>query len=186
MDKEILLKMRNILLHEQTKNDALDRALKEKEELEQNPIVKRYIEVLKISEENNKRGNRKNKKTILDEEWAKNIDKVQETNNIFMYLGQFYGSLNDPIFGGKDLTYPTIFNNLGYNRYINIENPKNIRKVALEDCKEFEKEHTVIHPNSLLQCPHEYYEISKDFFFTAVTESEEAAIQKVLKKYNKN
>ena len=62
--------------------------------------------------------------------------------------------------------------------YWNLEGIYSI-SVNIEDCEEFEKTHTVLYVDN-------FYELQKEFVITAIKESQERAVNKVLKKQMKS
>ena len=113
------------------------------------------------------------------DKYAVNINE-EDTNGIYVYIGSYRPS---------DFTYEEIEDGAPFevltdyddpratdSRYYNLEGIW-CKTIKIDECDEFERTHTVIFVD-------DFYELQNEFIMTAVKESQEQAVSKILKKYN--
>ena len=113
------------------------------------------------------------------DKYATHINK-EDTNGIYVYMGTYRPS---------DFTYEEIEDGAPFEVLVDYNDPRATDRryynlegiwcetVSIEESDEFEKTHTVIFVD-------DFYELQSEFIMTAVKESQEQAVSKILKKYN--
>ena len=135
------------------------------DELEQNDLIKEYIELKSKVSRINPRKKYLTDDEILEISLEGNIIKANETNNIYVCLGTIKMS-----------------NQKYYKRYMNLEDRNDSYLISINNCQEFEQTHTVI----LLTKNNQYNEIRKEFERISLEEGQEKAYCKILRKNTKN
>lgn len=103
-----------------------------------------------------------------------------DTNGIYVYIGTYMPSElaheetedDDSFEIEVDIYDPRAT----HRRYWNLEGVW-AKSIAIQDCEQFERTHTVIYVD-------DFDNLQKEFIVTAVKESQEKAVRKVRKKYN--
>lgn len=154
------------------------------EEYRKDPIVIDYLELVGEYEKliaNSKHGVDKQ----TDDEILLNAIryiKIKESNNIYVYMGSFLENYECDIEDGpKDYmvskdnpnAYYRVYRNLELNSY---QEGYEVGVLAAE-CEKFEQENIVIYPEET-KCS--YMDLRKDFFKTAISDSQENALKKVI------
>lgn len=105
-----------------------------------------------------------------------------ETNEIYVYMGSYMPSdySYEEIDDGAPFEIEVDYNDprATDRRYFNLEGVW-AKTINVSECSEFEKTHTVIFID-------DFYKLQSEFIVTAVKESQEKAVSRVLKKYGKN
>ena len=160
------------------------------DELKQDDKVQKYIELYQKSCERGIKGLEDSdsvlKKTVNS--FSSSINDVKEinTNQIYFLTRKDVYELNcskngfiyDDFYNGNIRYYDNVLNYSFGDIFTNIENDKYWKFVPKNRQEEFKKDYIVIYPEDVSL----YYLAHKDFYETAITEGEEAAIKKVLSK----
>ena len=118
---------------------------------------------------------------IIMSTYQKYISQIEEkdTNGIYVYIGTYMPSefSYEEFEEGYPLEIETKFNDprATHRHYWNLEGIWS-ESINIQDCEEFEKNHTVLYVDN-------FYDLQKEFITTAIKESQQAAVIKVLKKY---
>lgn len=125
----------------------------------------------------------KTEKGIILSTYKKYLSYIEEkdTNGIYIYIGTFMPSgISEeefeeefPLDSEVDMNDPRATHRI----YWNLEGIWS-KSINIEDCEEFERNHTVIYVDN-------FHNIESEFITTAVKEGQEQAVTKILKKYNK-
>lgn len=127
---------------------------------------------------------RKSEKGIIMATYDKYISYINEkdTNGIYVYMGSYKQSdyTIEEIEDGYPFEVEVDYNDpmATSRRYWNLEGVWGY-SFSIEDSEEFERTHTVIFVD-------DFYALQSEFIMTAVKDSQEKAVSKVLKKYSKN
>ena len=102
----------------------------------------------------------------------------KDTNGIYVYYSTYIPSDYDfeEIMQGAPLEIEVSYDNpfATHRYYYNLEG-LHVKSVNIEDQKQFEETHKVLYVDN-------FYKLQQDFIVTAVKESEEKALSKILKK----
>lgn len=108
--------------------------------------------------------------------YANQIEET-ETNNIYIYAGTYKISeyTIEELEEGYPFELESVINDLKatHRYYYNLEGLFSV-SVNIDECQEFEQTHIVIYGN--------FYKLQQDFIITAVKESQEKAVSKILKR----
>lgn len=163
------------------------------EEYEQHPVVKKYLQLIKLYEENTTgRMYEFDKKTDSDLLYSSLCSvRINETNNIYVYMGTFEKSYECDIeHGANDYRVNKDDPNADYRIYRNLElmsyQDEYEVEVEIHDCEKFEQEHIVIYPQGTCLYDQYYNQLRNEFFETAISESQETAVERVLAKRKNN
>jgi len=125
----------------------------------------------------------KTEKSIILSTYKKYLSHIEEkdTNGIYIYIGTFMpsGVSEEEFEEGFPLDTQVDMNDprATHRIYWNLEGIWS-KSINIEDCEEFEKSHIVLYVDN-------FYNVENEFIITAVKESQEQAISKILKKYKK-
>ena len=192
MTNEELQKIRNKYNELKDKRTEILKIGEAIEEYEQHPAVKKYLELLEIYEKNTTgRMQGFDKKTDGNLLYSTLCSiRIDETNNIYVYMGTFERSNEcDIVHGPNDYRVNKDDPKADYRIYRNLElasyqNDYEI-EVPIKKCEVFEKEHTVIYPQGTCLYDRYYNQLKDEFFETAISESQEKAVERVLAKRKK-
>ena len=192
MTNEELEKIRKKFKELQEKRTAILKLGEEIKLLEQNPTVKKYLELVNLYEKNTTgRMYEFDKKTDDDLLYSSLCSvRINETNNIYVYMGTFQKNYECDIeHGSTDYRVNKYDPDVDYRIYRNLElmsyQDAYEIEVQIEDCEKFEQEHIVIYPQNTSLCDQYYLKLKDEFFETSVYESQEKALEKVLNLKNK-
>lgn len=112
--------------------------------------------------------------------------RINSTNNIYIYMGTYKKNIEcDIVHGSNDYRVNIRDPQADYRIYRNLELMSYQRnceiEVPIKDCLKFEQEHIVIYPKGTSLCDQFYLKLHDEFFNTAIKESQEKALEKVLK-----
>lgn len=183
MKEELLIELKQELQNRKIENQEHNAKIKRMKELEKDPNVKEYINLIKILEDDLNLINISDKKLILSYySWYLNKIKDSETNKIYVYLGTFkYNDEIDIVHGSRDFRVKDDYKDADYKIYRNIESDRNV-DIPIGKCEEFEKNNIIIKPKTYLNGK-EYYNIRDDFFVASIKTNQESAKKLILKKY---
>lgn len=184
MKEELLIFLREELERIKVENTKYNEKVKRIKELEKDPKIREYINLLEIEKSNLKQIKLSDKQIILSfyHNYIYKIQK-QETNGIYVYLGTYkYNHEIDIVHGSSDNRVEYNSKKADYRIYKNIEQNLDA-SIARNECNNFEKEHIIIYPEDGLNIL-EYYKIRDDFFVKAIKTNQESAKKLILKKYN--
>ena len=160
--------------------------------LEQNPTVKKYLELVNLYEKNTTgRMYEFDKKTDDDLLYSSLCSvRINETNNIYVYMGTFQKNYECDIeHGSTDYRVNKHDPDANYRIYRNLElmsyQDAYEIEVQIEDCEKFEQGHIVIYPKKTSLYNQFFLKTRDEFFKTSVYESQEKALEKVLNLKNK-
>ena len=125
----------------------------------------------------------KTEKGIILSTYKKYLSYIKEkdTNGIYIYIGTFMptGITEEEFEEGYPLDSQVDINDprATHRIYWNLEGIWS-KSINIEDCEEFERTHTVLYGDN-------FHNIEAEFIITAVKESQDKAVSKILKKYNK-
>lgn len=183
MKEELLTQLKQELQNRKIENQEHNTKIKRMKELEKNPNVKEYINLIKILEDDLNLINISDKKLILSY-YSYYLREIREddTNKIYVYLGTFeYNNEIDIVHGSRDFRVKDDSEDADYKVYRNIESDYSM-DIPIEKCEEFEKNNIIIRPKTYLNGK-EYYNIRDDFFIKAIKTNQEIAKKMILKKY---
>ena len=156
------------------------------EEYKQHPAVKKYLELIKLYEENT---------TGIMYEFDKKTDedllysaitsvRINETNNIYVYMGTYIKNHEYDIeHGSRDYRVNKNDPKADYMIYRNLElmsyQDDYEISIPIKECKRFEDEHTVIYPNRTWLNDQYYLKLRDEFFATAIREGQDKALEKI-------
>jgi hypothetical protein len=187
MTNEDLEKIRNKYKELKDKRSEILKIAEDIKRYEQDPIVKKYMELIKLYKKNTTGCmNAFDKKTDDDLLNSALISvRINETNNIYVYMGTFKKRYEyDEEYCEDD--YQVKKNDLlaDYRTYRNLEfmsyQDDYEVKVPIEYCEEFEEEHIIIYPQGTCGYDQYYLKLRNEFFDTAILESQEKALEKIL------
>lgn len=92
--------------------------------------------------------------------------RINETNNIYVYMGTFKKNHECDIEHGA-LEF------MAYQDGYEIEIP-------IKECESFEQNHIVIYPQGTCLCDQYYLKLRDEFFDTAILDSQEKALEKIM------
>lgn len=182
MKQEILQAIKNDYLAKmKTKTNTIE-LLKKIEELEQNEIVKEYLnltEQLKSIDYQEIIG--RSNEDIMESAFRNHMYSIKETNGIYVCLGTFMmNNTYDIEHGPSDYRLKRDDPRAEYRIYKDIEKTDSIQ-IPINKCEKFESTHKVIIPKTSLTEKY-YYELQREFIKTAVKHDQEKACQRVLRK----
>lgn len=186
MKQELLDSIKEEYSMRKERRKKLQEKQKRKAKLEENRWVKEYLE---LEEELNYRDNLKlanqTDSEILVNSFRKYMNMVDETNDIYVYIGT-YENANyiDIEHGPTDERVDRNSPKADYRLYRNLENDCDCLNVPIKKCDEFEREHKVIILKTSLPGT-QFYEIQKEFIELAVKKGQEEACKQILKKYQR-
>lgn len=160
----------------------------EKTKQESNPIVQKYLQVVKEIRKINKVASLEIETeehffdTITDEFY-----RTAETNGIYVYIGTYIKSNEIDVANMSDIIKipRDSFKEKGWNKYKNIElrNATACEKVPREDVKTFEEKNIVLFASEGLAAE-DFYDVVKRTFFKYLIEfGQEEAVQKVIEEF---
>ena len=170
MNQEILSKMKTEFAHQRHCIDEHNEKVKRIKELEKDLSVKEYLALTGIKKEKYSYIRKSNEK-VVSEIYGKYLPEIDETNGLYFYLGT-YKNHRRVKFDNKKADY---------RRYFDIEGVEPII-VDRKDFLSFEKENTIL--STYYHSRADYNYIQNEFFTEAITNSEEAAVKKLIKKYH--
>lgn len=193
MKNEELTKLRenyNELINERDKIIALRQKI---EELENNPVVKEYLDTISEYEDNKA----KHIDPIEKEEDSYFIRTAVSRTNItprddyYVYMGTYrYTHEIDIVHGANDIRVNRNDKDADYVVYSNLEAKSysfdGTIEVPYSKADEFEKKHKIIIPENVFSRDSYFYKLQEEYYKTAILESEDKAIEKVnklVKKY---
>lgn len=175
MKAELLTILKQELQSRKIENRKHNTKIKRIKELEKDPNVREYINLIKILEDDLNLINISDKKLILSYYpfYLSEIGK-DDTNKIYVYLGTFeYNNEIDIVHGSRDFRVKEDSEDADYKVYRNIESDYSI-DIPIEKCEEFEKNNIIIRPETYLN-GREYYKIIDEFFINAIKTNQESA-----------
>lgn len=105
----------------------------------------------------------------------------KDTNGIYVYVSTYMPSnyTYEEIEEGAPYQIEVSYShpNATHRYYYNLEG-LNVESVNIEDCREFEQTHIVLYVEN-------FYKLQKEFILTAVKDSQEKAVNNILKKNKK-
>ena len=193
MKNEELIKLRenyNELMNERNKILALKSKI---EELENNPVVKEYLDTISEYEKNK----------------AKHIDPIEQEedsyfvrvavsrtditprDDYYVYMGTYkYTNEIDIVHAAHDIRVNRDDKDADYVVYSNLEAKSSsfdrTIEVPYSKAYEFEKNHKIIVPENVFSRDSYFYKLQEEYYETAILESDDKAIEKVnklVKKY---
>lgn len=182
MKEEILQSIKKEYQEKKQQQNNTIEILKKIEELEQNEIVKEYLNLTEqINTVDYSQIIAQNKDDLLESAFRKHSNLIKETNGIYVCLGTFMmDNICDIEHGPSDYRVRRNDPKAEYRVYQDLEN-YNTKQIPIKQCEEFENTHTVIIPKTILTEKY-YYELQREFLKNAVKYGQEKACQKVLKK----
>ena len=186
MKNEELIKLRenyNELMNERNKILALKSKI---EELENNPVVKEYLDTISEYEKNK----------------AKHIDPIEQEedsyfvrvavsrtditprDDYYVYMGTYkYTNEIDIIHAAHDIRVNRDDKNADYVVYSNLEAKSysfdGTVEIPYSKADEFESTHKIIVPKNVVSRDSYFYKLQEEYYETAILESEDKAIEKV-------
>lgn len=111
---------------------------------------------------------------------------ADETNGIYVYVGSYMPNESFDDLSSEDSENEASFEvevdindpRVTHRRYWNLEGIW-AKTIAVDECEEFERTHTVIYADN-------FSNLQREFIMTAVKESQEEAVSRVLKRYKKH
>ena len=192
MTNEELEKIRKKFKELQEKRTAILKLGEEIKLLEQNPTVKKYLELVELYEKNTLgKMDEFGKKTDEDLLHSSLCSvRINETNNIYVYIGTFQKNYEYDIeHGSPDYRVNKNDPNADYRIYRNLElmayQDAYEIEVQIDDCEKFEQEHIVIYPKKTSLYNQFFLKTRDEFFKTSVYESQEKALERILDIKNK-
>lgn len=129
----------------------------------------------------------KKESDVIMHVYKKYLSYIEEkdTNGIYVYMGSYMPTDTSDYVSYVDATDEAPFEmevdindpRATHRRYWNLEGVW-AKSIAIEDCDEFERTHTVIYVNN-------FYGLQREFIMMAVNESQEVAVSKILKRYKR-
>lgn len=151
--------------------------------LEENDIVKEYIKLKQQLDTTNYQkilGEPENQ--ILYSTFYSHRYMIKDTNEIYVCIGTFrLDNICDIEHGPSDIRLKRDDPRAEYRIYRNLEDEFS-KQIPIHKCEEFERTHNVIIPKTTLSTEKYYYELQKEFITLAVTEGQETACRKILKR----
>lgn len=126
---------------------------------------------------------RKTEEEIILSIYKKYANRInlEDTNGIYVYVGTYRPSdfTDEEIMEWAPIEVLTDYNDprATNRRYYNLEGIW-CEEIRIDECDEFERNHTVLYVD-------DFDNLQNEFIVTAVNKSQEHAVNKVLKKYNK-
>lgn len=148
--------------------------------LERFSVVKEYKQIEEELEELN--NNKKSSTDILYNIYINKIGMINETLEIYVYMGTYSSGERFNIRGTVDQPVSKNDANADYNLYVDIEKGLKSVKIPISQCETFEKHHIILEANNF----YEYNQLQKQFIEDLVINGMEEAIEKIKKKTNKN
>lgn len=185
MKKELLKEIREEVLNIKKANEERNQRRNRIKELEGDESVKEYIELRGIDTLADFTESITDERTLASEIYYRYIHRIdkKDTNGIFVYLGTYRESYeSDIVHCNDDIKVGYNNPNAEYRLYQDLEQ-HSVITVPIKDCEVFEKSNRVIFPKGYNLCKR-YYEIQKEFFTEAITNSEEEACKLILRKNN--
>lgn len=185
MKKELLKEIREEVLNIKKANEERNKRRNRIRELENDESVKEYTKLRGIDTLADFKESTIDDKTIASEIYYRYIHRIdkKDTNGIFVYLGTYRESYeSDIVHCNGDIKVGYNNPDAEYRLYQDLEQ-NSVITVPIKDCEEFEKNYIVIFPKGYNLCKR-YYEIQKEFFTEAITNSEEEACKLLLRRYD--
>lgn len=180
MEKELIEKKRQEFIEVKRLQKYLRDSILELEQLKENPYVERYIELLKLDTDKNRKIIEKSEDELLGDV-IYGICNVNRTNKIYFYLGTYKYSLEcDIVHGSNDVLVKRDDPMADYRAYMNIEDEFDCLHLSIGNSEIFEKQYQVIFPRYQYFSQKEYYEVREEFFKTVILENEDIAMKKIL------
>lgn len=185
---ELLREAYKSLIRQKEEIIELERKIKLFEKL---PDVKEYIKAINLyNEKTYKKNNMEKKDNSYFINRVINTHKITPTNDIYVYIGTYkYSDEIDIVHCSNDILVDRNNNKADYCVYYNLEVSSHSLNSSVEipytKADEFEKNHNVIFPNNILKGKKYFYDLQNEYFETAILESEEKALEKIRKQYNK-
>lgn len=185
MKKELLKEIREEVLNIKKANEERNKKRSRIRELESNESVKEYMRLREIDACTDVKEFTTDEKTLASEIYYRYIHRIdrKDTNGIYVYLGTYRESYeSDIVHCNGDIKVGYNNPDAEYRLYQDLEQ-NSVITVPIKDCEEFEKSNRVIFPKGYNLCK-KYYEIQKEFFTEAITNSEEEACKLLLRRYD--
>lgn len=185
---ELLREAYKSLIRQKEEIIELERKIKLFEKL---PDVKEYIKAINLyNEKTYKKNNMEKKDNSYFINRVINTHKITPTNDIYVYIGTYkYSDEIDIVHCSNDILVDRNNNKADYCVYYNLEVSSHSLNSSVEipytKADEFEKNHNVIFQNNILKGKKYFYDLQNEYFETAILESEEKALEKIRKQYNK-
>lgn len=179
MNSEELRELRKQIKKEKSGNEKLKQLILEKEELEKDQRVQRYIELCNMNVSSRK-------VYSSDEEIISKIiyhKDFKDTNNILVYLGTYVKSYE--IGPSIDYTVKRDDSRADYCLYADVENLCRKSRVKIEDRELFEQAHNnIIYPEGYLKSElfNEYYKLKHEFIMDCLENGQKKAVTRLRKK----
>ena len=182
MKEEMLQSIKKDYENQKELRDNTIKSLEKLKELENNEIVKEYLNLKeKLQLLKYERIINQTDTEIINTLFRRNMYSNKDTNEIYVCLGSFkLDNVYDIEHGPSDFRVRRDDPTAEYRIYKDIEN-ENYIQLAIDKCEKFENTHKVIIPKTILTDKY-YYELQKEFILTAVEEGQEKACQKILAK----
>ena len=111
--------------------------------------------------------------------------RINETNNIYVYMGTFKKNHECDIeHGANDYRVNKNDPDADYRIYRNLEfmayQDGYEIEIPIKECESFEQNHIVIYPQGTCLCDQYYLKLRDEFFDTAILDSQEKALEKIM------
>ena len=145
MKEEILERIKMDYHEMKSKKEKYQKIRKRIQELEQNELVKEYLQLLSQTESYDyERIVDLSKEKMYDRAFRNHLTSIKETNGIYVYLGSFIYSIECDIeHGANDYRVKRNDPNANYWLYQDIERYDSI-EIPIKKYEDFEKNHQVI------------------------------------------
>lgn len=187
MSNEELEKLKSSFNGLQEKREEVLKLGREIKLYEQLPVVQKYLKLVELYRKNTT-GDMYNfdKKTDDDLLFSSlNSVKINSTNNIYVYMGAYRTDYDFGVYRIDD-NRDIGFCETDYKKYRNLElmayQDGYEVDVPISQCEKFEKDNIVICPDNTYLSDTYYLKLRDEFFETAVFESQEKALEKILNK----
>lgn len=184
MKKELLEEIREEVLNIKKANEERNKRRSRIRELELDESVKEYMRLRGIDTFTDVKESTTDERTLASEIYYRYIHRIdkEDTNGIFVCLGTYKESYeSDVVHCNGDIRVGYHNPDAKYRLYQDLEQ-HSVITVPIKACEEFEKSHIVIFPKGYNLCK-KYYEMQKEFFAEAITNTEEEACELLLRKY---
>ena len=190
MKEEELIKLREELNETKEKQKDIQWLLKEKKDLEDNPFVKRYVELKNMDIDNI---GTQMLASQSEEQLINNIltfKRFNNTNKIYVYMGTYTGKYcNDIIHSNSCIAVNRNDEDADYSLYVDLEKKlSDIQQINIKDREKFEENNNIIYPKGVIffsKFKKEFFKLKEEFIKDMIENGQEKAVSKVLKRTKK-
>lgn len=152
-------------------------------ELEENEFVKEYLKLYhELYELSIKKDMYLPEDTLFRSVIDKNTKDIKETNKIYVYIGTYKDSCEIDIMCPRDEKVKYSDKRAKFRIYRDLEKINEEIIIPIKECKDFERNNTVIILKTSLP-ELKIYDVQEEFLKDAIETNQQEAVQRVLKKY---